>query len=229
MSENTPNSSPRDDAAAASGAPDDQPLSRPRPAPQYGQYAPGYDAETQPAGNDQQGWQQDPRQQPVGQPQYGQYGQPGQSQPGQQNPYGQPGQYGQQQNPYGTPVPAQRFSPQGSSVLPNAKTNVLSIISLICGVLSVVTFFQLIGLPGIVAIITGHIGLSQIKRRGEQGRGMGLAGLIMGYITVAVGLLFLILGIILVIMLMNDPSSLNGVVPPDQLNQLRDELDNLNV
>ncbi|MCD7101085.1 DUF4190 domain-containing protein [Pseudoclavibacter sp. 13-3] len=225
MSENTPSGSPRDEAAAAPSTPDDQALSRPRPAPQYGQYAPGYDANTQPAVSDQQGWQEVPRQHPAGQPQYGQYGQAGQNgQPGQN----QQGQYGQQ-NPYGTPVPAQRFSSQGGSVLPSAKTNVLSIISLICGVLSVVTFFQLLGLPGIAAVITGHIGLSQIKRRGEQGRGMGLAGLIMGYITVAVGLVLLIVGIILVVMLMNDPSSLNGVVPPDQLDQLRDELDGLNV
>lgn len=44
----------------------------------------------------------------------------------------------------------------------------------------------------IVGVITGHMALSQIKRTGEGGRGMALAGTIIGW----VGLGFLILGII---------------------------------
>jgi hypothetical protein len=33
----------------------------------------------------------------------------------------------------------------------------------------------------IVAIITGHVGLGEIKRNDESGRGMAIAGLVMGY------------------------------------------------
>ncbi|MBE1561367.1 hypothetical protein H4W81_004146 [Nonomuraea africana] len=40
------------------------------------------------------------------------------------------------------------------------------------------------GLPSIVGVILGHISMGQIKRTGEEGRGMGLAGLILGYVGV---------------------------------------------
>ncbi|WP_262927891.1 DUF4190 domain-containing protein [Microbacterium sp. NIBRBAC000506063] len=45
----------------------------------------------------------------------------------------------------------------------------------------------------IVAIITGHMSLGKLKTSGEQGRGMALAGLIMGY----VGIAFAVLGVLL--------------------------------
>lgn len=67
-------------------------------------------------------------------------------------------------------VPAQ---PQYYPVQP--KTNVLGIVTLVLGILGF----------GIVPVITGHIALNQIKRTGEDGRGITLAGLILGYITLA--------------------------------------------
>ena len=42
---------------------------------------------------------------------------------------------------------------------------------------------------GIIAVITGHVARSQIKRTGEAGGNLALAGLIAGY--VAIGLFFL--------------------------------------
>ena len=44
----------------------------------------------------------------------------------------------------------------------------------------------------LVAIITGHIALSQIKKTGEQGRGLAIAGLIIGYIGFVIGLIVII-------------------------------------
>ena len=41
-------------------------------------------------------------------------------------------------------------------------------------------------------VITGHMALGQIKQTGEQGRGLALAGTILGY----VGLAFIVLGVI---------------------------------
>ncbi|HEX6955514.1 MAG TPA: DUF4190 domain-containing protein [Agromyces sp.] len=61
------------------------------------------------------------------------------------------------------------------------KTNVLAIVSLVS------SFFI-----SIVGIITGHIALSQIKKTGEQGRGLAIAGLIIGYIGLVVGIIFAI-------------------------------------
>ena len=62
---------------------------------------------------------------------------------------------------------------------PVRPTNVLSIITLIFGVLGF----------AIVPVITGHIALAQIKRTGEDGRGISIAGLVLGYIGLA-GYLF---------------------------------------
>jgi hypothetical protein len=45
-------------------------------------------------------------------------------------------------------------------------------------------------LGGIIAVITGHVARSQIKRTGEAGEGLALAGLIAGYISI--GLFFLV-------------------------------------
>lgn len=44
----------------------------------------------------------------------------------------------------------------------------------------------------IVGIILGFVALSQIKRTGEQGRGLALAAVIIGFVEVAIGVLIFI-------------------------------------
>lgn len=58
------------------------------------------------------------------------------------------------------------------------KTNTLAIVSL------VLAFFISLG-----AVICGHIALSQIKKTGENGRGLAIAGLILGYLGLIAGLI----------------------------------------
>jgi hypothetical protein len=72
-----------------------------------------------------------------------------------------------------SPAPAAGGAPQYYAPLP--KTNTLGIITLVLGILGF----------GVVPVITGHIALNQIKKTGEDGRGITLAGLILGYVTVA--------------------------------------------
>ncbi|MGA1836845.1 DUF4190 domain-containing protein [Herbiconiux sp. 11R-BC] len=74
-------------------------------------------------------------------------------------------------------MPAYPAAPQQSYAPfpPQPKTNTLGIITLVLGVLGF----------GIVPVVTGHIALSQIKNRAEDGRGLTLAGLILGYVTLA--------------------------------------------
>jgi hypothetical protein len=59
------------------------------------------------------------------------------------------------------------------------QTNVLAIVALIGAFV----------LP-LAGIICGHIALAQIKRTGERGHGLALAGTILGYVFVGLGLLF---------------------------------------
>jgi len=82
---------------------------------------------------------------------------------------------------------------------PAPKTNVLAIISMIAAILGFVWILPFIGSLG--GAIMGHISLNQIKRTGEGGRGMALAGVIVGWIGVAIAvigiaffLFFVILG-----------------------------------
>jgi hypothetical protein len=84
--------------------------------------------------------------------------------------------YGQAAPAYGQPT--------------GARTNVLAIVSLIASIAGIVIAW---GIGSIVGIICGHISLSQIKKTGEEGRGMAVAGLIVGYIGLALAILSVII------------------------------------
>jgi uncharacterized membrane protein len=82
------------------------------------------------------------------------------------------------------PVPRRAPSP----------TNGLAIASLACGIAQ----FAFGPLPTIPAIVLGHMARHQIKRTGEQGAGMALAGLLLGWAAVVLGVLA-VLGITLLV------------------------------
>jgi hypothetical protein len=73
------------------------------------------------------------------------------------------------------------------------KTNTLAIISLVAS-LAGVFIVPIIG--QIVGIITGHMGLKQIKERAEKGHGLALAGVIIGYVTLGLTILITVILII---------------------------------
>ena len=90
--------------------------------------------------------------------------------------------------PYAQPSPyAQPGAPSAYAVPPAQPTNVLAIVSLVASIIG----FALVG------VITGHIALGQIKKTGEQGRGLALAGAIIGYVAVAAGIIFAIIWIVI--------------------------------
>ncbi|GAA3697067.1 hypothetical protein GCM10023081_37530 [Arthrobacter ginkgonis] len=72
---------------------------------------------------------------------------------------------------------------------PPAKT--LSLISMVLGIISVATLGSTF-FTQIAAVVLGHIALN----KEPAGRGMALAGLIMGYVTIGLGILMVILAII---------------------------------
>jgi hypothetical protein len=83
-----------------------------------------------------------------------------------------------------------------------ARTNGLAMASLACGLAQFV-FGPLATIP---AIVLGHMARSQIKRTGEQGAGLALAGLVLGWGTV-------ILGIILIAMALAIAAGTHGAMP----------------
>jgi uncharacterized membrane protein len=89
---------------------------------------------------------------------------------------------------YGQTAPAYGQSTQPAG----GKTNTLAIVSLVASLIGLFT-----GIGFIVGIICGHISLSQIKKTGEQGRGMAIAGLIIGYIGILITIILTIVFIAL--------------------------------
>jgi hypothetical protein len=81
-----------------------------------------------------------------------------------------------------TDLPGARDAPPRRAPSP---TNGLAIASLACG-LAQFAFGPLTTIP---AIVLGHMARHQIKRTGEQGAGMALAGLLLGWAAVALGVL----------------------------------------
>ena len=176
MSQDRPSDQPSE-PDPTSGASPDQPTADTTRSPGPDQW-----------GRSEQSWQPAPQQwqaQPdsgyTPQPPYdsGQYGQPAY---GQQPPYGQPqyqtqysgqtpyDQYGQPQytgqTPYGQPGYAQAYAPAAGP-----PTNTMAILALI---------FAFVFAP--LGIVFGFIARGQIKRTGESGDGLALAGLILGAI-----------------------------------------------
>jgi hypothetical protein len=76
---------------------------------------------------------------------------------------------------------------------PAAPTNQLSLWSMITGI-AALTVGWVIPLPfGIAAVILGHIGLVQVKKTGEQGRTYAITGLVTGYVSIAIGIIAIVL------------------------------------
>jgi len=74
----------------------------------------------------------------------------------------------------------------GSPPVPRPRgTNGFAIASLTCGIAQ----FMLGPLPTIPAIVFGHVARHQIRRTGEDGAGLALAGLILGWAAVILGVL----------------------------------------
>jgi hypothetical protein len=112
--------------------------------------------------------------QPPGVPAPGQYQQTGyqSAAPVQQGAYRSPAAYGQ--------PGYQPFGPYGQPVQ-RAKTNGLAVAAMCCGFGQILLWF----FAGIPAIILGFVALNQIKKTGEQGRGMAITGIVLGFLGIA--------------------------------------------
>jgi uncharacterized membrane protein len=83
-------------------------------------------------------------------------------------------------------LPGTRPSPAAPPA--TSHTNSLALASFICG------FAQLVAGPfaTIPAIVLGHVARNQIRSTGEDGAGLALAGLLMGWCAVALSVLFVV-------------------------------------
>ncbi|EES71639.1 hypothetical protein POTG_03748 [Paenibacillus sp. oral taxon 786 str. D14] len=84
------------------------------------------------------------------------------------------------------------------------KTNGKSIASLVLGILSIVIPY--VGfILGIVAIVFASLSFKEIKRKGEQGKGLSIAGLVCGIIGTALYGIIIVIAIIAVLVFASSP------------------------
>jgi hypothetical protein len=127
-------------------------------------------------------------------------GQPGTEQPGMGDPrarqpgMGPPGVNppGVTQGPGGYVAPGYAYGPPPAG----ARTNGLSVAALVCALAQFLLWFFLL-VPGFIAAVLalsfGLGGLAQIRTRGEAGRGMAIAGIVLGGLGVLGGIAWAIL------------------------------------
>ena len=99
-------------------------------------------------------------------------------------PYPGPAPYPGPMPGYGVPQPVVAMP---VAYLPVRRTNGLAIASLVCSLLGLLCL-----IPALLGVIFGHMSLSQIRQNGEDGRGLAVAGLVIGYVLLAITALFLV-------------------------------------
>ncbi len=172
-------------------------------------------AQPYPSATQQPAYPAYPQDQPYGQPvppayptdpaqqQYAQPGQPAYpTDPAQQ-------QYGQAAYPpaaYPNYTSYTGYTTPGMPVGP--KNNGLAIASLVVSLAGVLLLacYGGGGLVGLVGAILGHVAKRQIAQRGEGGGGMATAGIIIGWIVLALGVLILVGIIIFIVWAANNPN-----------------------
>lgn len=82
--------------------------------------------------------------------------------------------------PLGEPsaaYPPPTAPPEAAGIPARPPLNPLAVAALICGLLGLAP----------AAVVLGHVGFVQARRSGQRGRGLAVAGLVLGYLAIAVG------------------------------------------
>lgn len=92
-------------------------------------------------------------------------------------------------NPYSAAPSVAAPAAAAYSALPAAPSSTLSVLALVFGIMGLILSFFLLGLlPAIGGVILGHLAL----KREPHARGMAIAGLVAGYVGVAISLLWVL-------------------------------------
>jgi hypothetical protein len=86
------------------------------------------------------------------------------------------------------PAPSPQVAGAPTFVRSRSSTNALAVASLVVGL------FWMWWIGSVLAVVLGHVALNQIARNGQSGRGLAIAGLVLGYIGLAT-LLFTLLAV----------------------------------
>jgi hypothetical protein len=80
------------------------------------------------------------------------------------------------------PMPDSDLIPYG----PIPKPSGFAVAALVLGIIGLFLSWITFGIPSILAVIFGHVGVSRVRRGVGDGRGMAIGGMVLGYIVIAV-------------------------------------------
>ena len=113
--------------------------------------------------------------------------------PAYQPPVYQPPAYQAQPPVYQPPVYQPPLSPyqpaagypaqyQPMTMPVTAPTSGWSVAALVLGILGILVGWCALGIPCVLAVVFGHLGLNETKHGAKAGKGMAIAGLVLGYV-----------------------------------------------
>lgn len=103
--------------------------------------------------------------------------------------------------PAATPMPY-AYPPYPWMYTPAPRLGTWALVSMICGVVSVVSFQWILA---VLAIVFGFVGLNEVKKSAGtvEGRGFAIAGIVTGFISVAITLVIIALYVLYLIFLLS--------------------------
>jgi hypothetical protein len=110
--------------------------------------------------------------------------------PGPYQPQSPPPQYHAPAQQYGYPPQQQHYPQQMVVTHQMVPTSGWATASLVLGIIGLFGGWCLIGIPCVLAVVAGHIGLAQTKTGERGGRGLAVSGLILGYLVVVPAVFF---------------------------------------
>ncbi|WP_328466014.1 DUF4190 domain-containing protein [Actinoplanes sp. NBC_00393] len=112
-------------------------------------------------------------------------------------PYSAPPVSGYPQSPAGYPQKGYPAPPMYQPMVVGhmgPPTSGWAVASMVLGIVGLLLVFCAWGIPSLLAVIFGHIGLAETKRGEKSGQGMAVAGLVLGYILIGPAILIAVLG-----------------------------------
>lgn len=99
-----------------------------------------------------------------------------------------------------TPHPHAEVSPGRAPWAPHSydarPNSTVAVWALVTGIVGVLAGWCLLGLPCLAAVVLGHVALAQTKSDAVKGRGMAVAGLVLGYVALIPALIFCLYAVI---------------------------------
>jgi hypothetical protein len=78
------------------------------------------------------------------------------------------------------PVPDSRIVPYA----PIPKPSGFAVAALVLGIIGLFLSWFTFGIPSMLAVVFGHVGVSRVRRGVGDGRGMAISGMVLGYLVI---------------------------------------------